>query len=154
MLGGDDDGVDAHGAAVGGILHGHLALGVGAQIGHDLALAADGRELFEQGVAQGECHGYVERGLVGGIAKHHALVAGALLLGGGAVDAAVDVGALLVHGQQHAARVAVEAQVGAVVSGVDSHAAGHVHYVDICLGAYLACDHYLAGGDEGLAGYF
>ena len=41
VLRGDHDGVDAHGQAVVGILYGDLALGVGPQVGHYLALAAD-----------------------------------------------------------------------------------------------------------------
>ena len=41
MLGTDDDGVYALGDALIAILYGHLALGIGAQVGHYLSFFAD-----------------------------------------------------------------------------------------------------------------
>ncbi len=52
-----------------------------------------------------ECHGEgdKQRGLVAGVAEHHALVAGTLVLGFGTLYATVYVGALFVYGREHAA---------------------------------------------------
>lgn len=109
----NDDGIDAHRAVVLVVFDSHLALGIGAEISHVYTLAADFGKGHHQRVAQRERQGYIERRLVGGVAEHHALVSGALLEGLVALNATVDVGTLLVHGKQHAARVAVEAQLAA-----------------------------------------
>ena len=44
-------GVHAHGAVLLVVFHRHLALAVGAQVGHLAAFAADGREFLDEGVA-------------------------------------------------------------------------------------------------------
>ncbi len=49
-----DDGVDGDGVVVVVILDGHLALAVGAQIGHHLALAAYLRQHLQQSVGEVE----------------------------------------------------------------------------------------------------
>ena len=54
VLRGDDDGMHAHGASLGRVFNCHLAFGVGAQIGHEAPLLADGGELAQQHVAQVE----------------------------------------------------------------------------------------------------
>ena len=147
-------GVDACGTAVFVIFDSNLALGVGTQVCHVDALAAYLGQAHEQGVAEGQRQRYVEGCLVGGVAEHHALVAGALVLQVGALNAAVYILALFVHGQQHAAAVAVEAQLRAVVAYFVDDAAGGLLHVDIGVALYFAGHHYLAGGDEGLAGHF
>ena len=108
VLGRDDDGVDALRHAVVAVLNRHLALGIGAEIGHHLAFLADVGQGAHDEMGQVERGGHVVLSLVGGIAEHHALVAGTLvvlLLSG---DATVDVVALLMNGGEHAARVTVE----------------------------------------------
>ena len=54
VLRGDDDGMHAHGTSLGRVFNCHLALGVGAQIGHEAPLLADSGELAQQHVAQVE----------------------------------------------------------------------------------------------------
>ena len=107
-------------------------------------------------------HGHEGLGLVGGIAKHHALVAGADQVdrvGGGAglglkrlVDALGDIGGLLVDEAHDAAGIAVKTELGAVVADAADDAAGNFLYVDIGLGANLAGNDDGAGGHESLAG--
>src|SRR3546814_14346141 len=67
---------------------------------------------------------HVAVGLVGGVAEHQALVAGALFLGLLAVHALVDVGRLLADQVEHAAGGAVETDLAGVVADVQDHLAG------------------------------
>ena len=98
------DGVDALGHVVVAVFHGDLTLGVGAQIGHLLAFLAYVGESGHDEVGQVERNGHVVFGLVAGVQpKHHALVAGTLVVFLLTAHAAVDVGALLVDGAQYAA---------------------------------------------------
>jgi hypothetical protein len=75
MLGGEDHGVDAGGLAIFVVLDGDLALAVGAEVG-ELAGLADGGELAGELVGQGDGGRHQLGGLIGGVAEHHALVAG------------------------------------------------------------------------------
>ena len=131
MLGGDHYGVDAHGLAVRGVFYGYLALGVGAQIGHERGVAAYVGELAQKQMAQVEGQRHVVGGLVAGVAEHHALVAGALVLGIIALYAAVDVGALLVEGREHSARFGFEFKLAAVVAYVLDDLACDLHEVNV-----------------------
>ena len=149
VLGGDDDGVDAHGAAVFVVLHGDLGLAVGPQIVHQ-ALLADLGQALGQLVAQGDGQGHQLRGLVAGVAEHHALVAGAAHL---VVGAQGDVGGLLVDAGDDAAGVAVEAVLGPVIADVPHHVPDDLGDVHIALGADLAHHVDKAGGHGGLAGH-
>ena len=108
VLGGDHDRVDALRHAAVAVLDRHLALGIGAEIGHHLAFLAYVGQGAHDEVRQVERGRHVVFGLVGGIAEHHALVAGPLVILLFAGDATVDVVALLVDSREHAARVAVE----------------------------------------------
>jgi len=108
VLGGYDDRVDTLRDALIAILDGHLALGVGAQIGHLLALLTDVGQGAHDQVGQVEGDGHIVLRLIGGIAEHHALVACSLLFFIAVIYATVDVGTLLVDGTQDAAGVAVE----------------------------------------------
>lgn len=151
VLGADHDGVHTHGLvrfAV--VFHRHLTLGVGAEVGNHMPLA-ELRQLDEQQVRQVECERQVARGLGAGVAKHHALVAGALVLLLAAVHAAVDVARLLVYGGEHAAGVGVEHVGALVVANLLDGATSHVGEVDIRLRLHFACEHHLSGGDEGFA---
>src|SRR3546814_6393944 len=80
--------------------------------------------LLDQAVREMDRGGHVAARLVGGVAEHQALVAGALLFGLLAVDALVDVGGLLADQVEHAAGGAVDADVGRVVADVQDHLAG------------------------------
>ncbi len=133
VLGRHHYGVDAYRAVVLVIFYSDLALGVGAQICHVDTLAAYLGKRHQQAVAQSERQRYVERCFVGGIAEHHTLVAGSLKVVFGTLDASVDIGALLVHGKQHAARITVEAQIAAVVAYLVDNPAGGVLHIHICL---------------------
>ena len=153
VLGAHHDGVDAGGAAVVVILHGDLTFGVGAQIGHHLALAADVGQDDEDVVGQGEREGHVAVGLVVGIAEHHALVAGALFVGIDAFHAAVDVFALFVNGREDTAAVCVKLVFGLGVADAADGAAHGVLEVDVGIGLHFTRHHHLAGGDEGFASH-
>ena len=105
-----------------------------------------------------------ERGrLVAGIAEHHALVAGADLLVGvvarlavlglvALIDALCDIGALVVDGVEHAAGIAVEAVLRAIVTDLAQYLARKRGHVDVGLGADLAGHDDHARGGHGLAG--
>ena len=75
VLCGDDDGRDLDGLAV-LIAHGDLGLAVGAQVGQGVVMA-NSCQALGQATRQIVRHGHEGLGLVGGIAEHHALVAGA-----------------------------------------------------------------------------
>ena len=103
------------------------------------------------------------RRLVGRVAEHHPLVAGAdpvervvvarvvLHLEGG-VDALRDVGRLLVERDDDAAGLGVEAVLGARVADRGDPLAHEPRDVDVRLGRDLAGDDDEAGRDERLAG--
>ena len=155
MLGADDDGVDAPGHVVVVVFDSHLALGVGTEVGHLLAFAADVGEDLDDFVGQGEGKGHEGVGLVVGVAEHHALVAGSLGHGVGvvlAVHAAVDVAALLVYGAEDAAALRLELIVGLGVADAGDGASHHVLQVDVGLRLHFAGHDHLSSGDEGFAG--
>ncbi len=152
VLGRHHDVVDAHGLALVVILDGHLALGVGAQIGHLLAFLADLCQGAHDEVCQVERGGHIVLCLVAGIAEHHALVAGALQLLVFTRHTAVDVAALLVDGGEDAARVIVELIFGLGVADVLDGTAGHGLQVDVGARTHLAHDDHLSGGGKALDG--
>ena len=124
----DDDRLDGDGASV-LVDDGELALGVGAQEG-ELVRLAQAREEDQQLVRVHDRRGHERGCLVRGVAEHHPLVAGALLLGLLSVDALRDVGALAVERAHVVERVPAEALGGAVVADVLHHAAGDLLRVD------------------------
>ena len=160
MLGGDHHGVHPNGSAVFVILHGDLGLAVGAQIVHQ-ALLADLGQAHGHLLGQGNGQGHQLRGLVAGIAEHHALVAGAVvqlligvLLGLQAlVHAHGDVAGLLVDVGDDGAGVAVEAVLGPVIADIQHHLAGDLWDIHIAVGGDLAHDVDQARGGAGLAGH-
>ena len=155
VLGADNYGVDTL-RLVGDtiILHGHLALRVGTQIGHHLAFAANGSQLAQQHVRQVDAQRHIVRRLVAGISKHHALVAGSLFLGNFALHAAVYVGALLVQSREHAARVGIKLVFAAVVANTVNHTARDIHQVDVAPRFNFSGNHHLAGGNKCFACHF
>ena len=129
----------------------YLTFGVGPQIGHRGAFAADDGQLLEDHMREDERRGHVLAGFVAGIAEHDALIACALLLLGCAADASVDVGRLLVDGRQHAARVAVETVVALRVADAVDHAAHYALHVHIGIRAHFARHDHEARRAERLA---
>ena len=154
VLRAQDDGVHAHGGAAAGEFDGELGLGVRAEVGHQLRLVVpDVGERLQELVRERQGEGHVFLGVRAGVAEHHALVAGALLLGLLAGHAAVDVGALLVDGGDDAAGSGVETVLGLVVADALDHAARRGRDVDVgALGIDLAAHDHQAGGAEGFTG--
>ena len=134
-------------------MHRHLALGVGAQVGHLPALLAYVGQRAHYEVGQVERHRHVILGLVGGVTEHHALVAGPLLVFVAAAHAPVYVAALLVDGCHYAARVAVKLVFGLGVAYAVDGVARHSLQVYVLGAVHLAHYHHLTGGDKGLAGH-
>ena len=148
------NGINALRAAFVVVLNSHLALGVGTEVSHFLALAAYLGKHREEFVGKGERQGHISVGLVAGVAEHHALVAGTLLLRLGAVDAAVDVCALLMDSREDAAAFGLKLIGGLGVTDAGNGAAHHVLNVYVSLRLYLACHNHLPRRDEGFAGNF
>ena len=151
VLGGEHHGINGHRLAA-LIAEGDLALGVRLQPGQGTASAHLGLPLHQAvGVFYGGRHQHI--GLVGGVAEHQALVAGALLVALGLVHPFGDVGGLGADGVQHRTGLAVEAALGVVVADVRHHLAYQAFKVNISLGAHLARHQHHAGFHEGLAGH-
>ena len=89
-----------------------------------------------------------------GVAEHHALVAGALLLVESLAfrHALADVLALLAEGHEDAAGVGVETHRGIGVPDVVNHAAGDGFVVELRRGRDLAGERDKTGFRQGLAG--
>ena len=151
MLGRDDDGVNAQRLVVVRVLDGHLALGVRAEVGHDLALAANLAELLKESVSQIDGEGHKFLCVAAGVAEHHALVSSALLLLVCTNDTLVNVMALLVEGRDDATALRVELILALVISdGVDD-AARNILHRDVAVSAKLAGAHRQSGCHESLA---
>lgn len=75
MLGGDQHGVQTNGLIVIVILNGYLGLAVRAQVRHFTGLADLGQTEGEA-MCQIDRKRHQRRSLVGGVAEHHALIAG------------------------------------------------------------------------------
>ncbi len=86
-------------------------------------------------------------GFVGGVAEHHALVAGAA-----GVNALSDVSRLLVDAGDDGAGVGVEAVEGVVIADGGDDAADERLEVDVSLGGDFAGDDDQAGRGEGFGG--
>ena len=148
VLGRDEHGVEANGHTV-FVLDRNLGLAVGTEEVDD-ALLADLREPLGHAVREPDRHRHQRVGLVARVAEHHSLVAGADLVVrvgvAGAllqrlVDTHRDVGRLLVDGDDHAARLAVDAERGVGVADAVDRVAGDARDVEVRLGADLAGDH-------------
>jgi hypothetical protein len=146
MLGGNHDGIDADGLVVLVVLDCDLGFAVGAKPG-ELAGLADFSEPAGELVGQRDGGGHQLGGLVGGIAEHHALVAGAA-----GIHAHGDVAGLLVDGGDDGAGVGVESVDGVVVADGGDDAADQRLEIDVGAGGDFAGDDDQAGSGEGLAG--
>ena len=128
------------------VLHRHLALAVGTQVGQFAALAHRG-QLAAELVRQRDGRGHQLRRLVGGVAEHHALIAGAA-----GVNTLGDVARLLVDRRDHGAGVGVEAVERVVVTDGGDHAAHQRLEIHVSFGGDFARDDHQAGGREGFRG--
>lgn len=98
-----NDSIDALGYIVVAVFHRHLALGIGAEIFHNLSLLAYLSQSPHDEMCQVDGHRHIVLSLVACISEHHSLVAGTLIVVVAVVDTTVDVVALLVDGRQDAA---------------------------------------------------
>ena len=161
MLSAHHDGVYPTWLVVLTIFDSHLALGIGAQIGSHLAvgthighhptLPADVSQHAQDAVREVERQRHAVFRLVGGIAKHHALVASTLFLWVFALHTAVDVATLLMNGIEHSTALSVEL-IGRlrVANAVDS-VASYLLDINVCIALHLACHYHLARRNERLA---
>ena len=160
VLGRDQELLDPDRPAV-GVADGDLGLAVGPEV-VEAAVLADRGEPFRQPVRDVDRHRHQRLGLVGRVAEHHPLVAGAgdeqlvtrpldpgLV---GLVDALGDVGRLLVERDQDRDVVAVVAVVAVVVADLADRLADDLGDVEVDVGRDLARDDRHPGVDEGLAG--
>ena len=133
------------------ILHRHLTLGIGTQIGHRRSLASYYGQLLEYYVREDQRSGHVLARLVAGVTEHYTLIARALLVGIVTHNTLIDIGRLLVDCREYAARSGVELILAAIVTYAIDDAAHDTLYVDIRLRTHLARHHYKTRGAERLA---
>ena len=152
VLGADHDGVHPGRTAVLVVLDRHLALAIGPQEG-ERPISARFCQPAGDGVGELDRHRHQLRRLIGRVAEHHSLVAGAELVRlepqlrlQGVVHAAADVGALLLDGRDGPARLPVEPEVARVVPDVPHRAADHRLDVHVVAGRHLAQDEDQSGG--------
>ncbi len=138
VLGGDDDGIHTLGDTV-LVLHRHLALTVGAQIGQ-VAILANPGQLLGQLVSQDDGHRHKFGGFIASKADHHTLIAStnglnlriAHLASFGLqrlIDTQRNIGTLLFYGNDHATRLAVEAIFGACIADITYRLAGNLDVI-------------------------
>jgi len=151
VLGRQHHGVDGMRLAV-DVADRHLRLGVRAQPRQAAVLAQFGLALGEA-VREVDRHRHQHRRFVAGVAKHQALVAGALVevVVVRAIHALRDVGRLLADGNQHRTGVVVEADLGRVVADALDGLARDLVVIDHRRGGDLAGDDAQTGGQQGLA---
>ena len=147
VLAADNNGVDARGLAILVVLHRDLALAVGAQVGQ-LAALADRGQLAAKLVGQRNRSGHQLGGFVGGVAEHHALIAGAA-----GVNALRNVAGLLIDGGDDGAGVGVEAVKGVVIANGGDDAADQALEIDVSLGGDFAGNNHQACGRKSFGGY-
>ena len=159
VLGGEHHGIHPDGLlAV--ILHSDLSLAVRPQIVHKSGLADLGK-LPGHFMRQRNRQGHQLRGLIAGVAEHHALIAGAVIQLGLAgflglqrlVHAQSDIAGLLVDVGNNTAGIAVKAVLGAVITDIPDNFPGDLGNIHVAAGGDLAHDVYQAGGSGGLAGH-
>ena len=154
VLGGDHHGGRCHRLAV-DVFQRHLALGVGQQAAHlAVASAAQFRNAPQHQMRVIDCRRHQRLGFCAGIAEHDALVAGALVLVAGGVDAGGDVGGLRVQVNIHRGGLAPGEAFLVVADILDRLPS---QFLEVLLGdalraARLAGQHDTVGGHQRLAG--
>ena len=154
MLGGEHDGVDAQRAVVFTVFYRHLAFGVRTQISHLATLFTDGGQFDEQTVGQVERKGHVVFRLVGGVAEHHALIAGSLVFKHRTFNPLVDVGALFMNGREHTAGIGLEHIFALGVADTGDDLTCNALQIHVGIRFDLAGQDDLSGGHHRLAGDF
>ena len=150
MLSGQHHGVDTDDFAV-VVLEGHLALRVRTQPRQGAVFAHFGLALH-QTVRVGHRSRHQHVGFVGGVAKHQALIAGALLERIGTVNALIDIRGLFADGAQYCAGVGVKAHVRMNVADFAYGFAGDLFDIDPGAGGDFTADQHHAGFHVGFAG--
>ena len=145
--------VDTFGHALVAVLHRHLTLRVGTQVGHHLALFADVGQRAHNEVGQVERDWHIRLCFVGSITEHHALVASALFFLISTVDTAIDILTLLVYGTEDAARVTVKLILRLGVANALDGVTGYRLQVNIHIAAHLTHQHHLSRCDERFASH-
>lgn len=151
----DDNGVNADGdksTTLVLVLDGDLGLRVGAEVGEG-AVTATVSHLLVQLVGQHEGQGHELGGLVGGVTEHDTLVTGSNVLDVEALldQTLVDIGGLLLDGDEDVAGLVVEALGGVIVTDVLDGLTNDLLVVKGGLGGDLSEDHDHTGLGGGLA---
>src|SRR5450432_2546547 len=128
MLGGDHDGVHTPGLVVCAVFNRDLGFAVRPEVRKHSALA-DFRETKGEFVGQINGRGHVAFILIGGIAEHHALIAGATR-----IHAHGDIARLLVDGGDHRAGVGIKTVKRIVIANGLNHAAHNFLEINIGVG--------------------
>lgn len=152
VLGGDDDGVHAHGdgaATLHAVLAGHLGLAVRAHPRAD-AVLADLSQAGAEGGGKVVGQGHEGLGLIGGIAEHDTLVTGTDVLELGGIDGLGDIRGLLLDSNNDVAGAVVKTLGNIVVTDVLEGLADHLLVVDGGRGGDLTEDHNHASLGAGL----
>ncbi|KAL4273017.1 hypothetical protein GQ457_13G023280 [Hibiscus cannabinus] len=156
VLSGDEDGVDTngnHGAFIVVILDGDLSLAVGSEPRAGPVFADVGEASTELG-GQNVAEGHQFRSLVGGVAKHMALVTGADLLGTlteMTMDTLSDIRALLLDINQHSAVVGIETDISGCETDVPAGVPDDLLVIHIGFCSDFTKDHHHVGLGAGLA---
>ena len=153
MLGRQHDGVDSQRLALIAVFDGNLALGIGSQVSHHLALFADTSKFQQEDMCQRDGQRHVFTCLIAGIAEHHALVAGTLLLLFLSADPLIDVAALAVDGREYGARFSLELVLAFGVTYFLDDVADGLLNVDPPVAGHLAAHNGKTGGHHRLAGH-
>ncbi len=127
------------------VLHSHLGLSVGPQVG-DQPFPAYPGETFGEAVGQQDRQGHQLRGLVDREPEHDPLVTCPLL-----VDPDGDVGTLTLDQHLDVDAVGVEGGVDTDVADLPDGVPSHLGVVDPGAGSGLPCHHHLVGGDQRFA---
>ena len=146
--------VDADRDIVIAVFDGHLALGIRSEISHLFLLATNFSQHNQQAVSQIQTERHIIVGLVGSIAKHHALVARSLVFANLTIHTSIDVCTLFVNGREDSTRISFEHVLClGVADAVDHFACNALEvYVGLCLD--FASQDYLASGNKCLASNF
>ena len=155
VLGRDDHGPHRH-RPIALVFHRDLGLAVGpepVQPGKALLATADLGQPAGDLVRQGDRHRHPLPGLPGGVAEHHPLVPGPLLVVVALVHAPGDVRRLPVDRADHRTGTGIEAERGVGVADPRDRGPHDVGDVHVGRGADLAGHDGHAGGDQGLAGH-